>query len=576
MLDGALEAEPVVRRVLHHPAVRRGLAVIALCTIGLLYTFPYHPKIGNPNEKLRLYMTAAIAEDGSYVVNEYRKRWGWVNDAAIRDGKLYSVKGPATSFLGVPAYFAYHVVQEVRDQPVDLAVAHWLVRFTAVILPVLAFLLCFRLWLSRFTTREWLADAVTLGLALGSPFYAYSVMFVSHSLAAVAVFFSFALLREAAQKRTLSVAAATFAGFSTAAITAFEYPGVLLSLILSGWALVVVRPAQRLAAFVAGALVPTLAVMHFQWAAFGSPFRPGHKMLENQSFKAGHEVGLFGASTPKLEAIFGLTFDPRQGLFPLAPWMLFAFVGLYWLSKRAKERSPVWIAIALCLVLYLFTTSLNIWHAGWSVGPRYLIPLFPLLAWGALVGLDGIADKRPRLAVALTLGTLATGLVASGVPSAYYPHIPVETQRMLRDIFWPAIAHDFAPYNALNLVGVWGTLSMVPFFAFLVGCVLFVAWKARAQEPVSARTFALATLVFALTLLPVVTPPWQKTSGAAHVLRNWSPDDKDRAARLEAELKGAETAEGLRTLRQLYLDEARQKEAKRSERRLRSLEESAP
>lgn len=556
-----------------HTPFRRSLAVVALCAFGLLYAFPYHPKIGNPNEKLRLYMTAAIVEEGSYAVNTFRKRWGWVNDAAIVDGRYYSVKAPGTSFLGVPAYFGYHVVQSAREQPVNLAVAHWWARVTAVILPVLAFLFFFHRWLSRFTTRTWLADAATLGLALASPFYAYAVMFVSHSLAAVALFFGFALLREAAQRRTLSAPSSFFAGLSTAGITFFEYPGVLASVILSVWALVVVRPYQRLVAFVLGALVPTLLVMHFQWAAFGSPFRPGHKMLENQAFKAGHEVGLFGASTPKLEALAGLTVDPRQGLFPLAPWLLFAFLGFVLLARRREERTSTWIAIALCLVLYLFTSSLNIWHAGWSVGPRYLIPILPLLAWAALVGLDRIAERRPRLAVALTVGTLATGLVASGIPSAYYPHLPVGTQRMLVDVFLPALAHDFAPYNALNLVGVWGTLSMVPLFLLFLGSVVWVARGAVLREPVSWRSAAAGVLVFAITLLPVLTPSWQKTEEVGHVLRNWSPDDRDKAARLEAEMKRHPTKEGLLELERLYSEELRTKERRKAERRRQRLEE---
>ena len=89
------------------PSRRRTLAALALCAFAYLYVFPYQPRINNPNENVRLYMTAALAEQGTYVIDDYRARWGWVNDCAVRDGHAYSVKAPATSFLGVPAYWLY-------------------------------------------------------------------------------------------------------------------------------------------------------------------------------------------------------------------------------------------------------------------------------------------------------------------------------------------------------------------------------------------------------------------------------------------------------------------------------------
>jgi hypothetical protein len=551
-------------------STRRSLAVVALCAIAYLYVFPYHPKIGNPNEKLRLYMTAAIVEEGSYAVNTFRQRWGWVNDAALVDGKFYSVKAPGTSFLGVPAYYVYHRIQQARGAKVNLHVATWLVRVTAVIFPTLLFLFFFHRWLGRHSSREWLVDGTTLGLALASPAYAYAVMFVSHTLTASAVFVAFSLLEGMARERRCSGREAFLAGLFTAAITLLAYPAVLLSLLFSLWALVRVRPYKRLVPFTVGGLLPTLAVMHFHWKAYGSPFKTGHLTLENKAFSAGHEEGLMGATSPSLEGLVGLTLDPRQGLFPLAPWLLFAVVGFVVLAKRRSGREAGLIALVGCLLVYLFTASLNIWHAGWSIGPRYLAPLLPLLAFVALVGAERLCERWPRATASLFVGGLGVGLLASGIASAYYPHIPVDMLRMLPDLFLVAFRHDYAPYNALNLLGVWGTLSMVPLFALLLAVLGRMLFAAHREQP-SWRVPLGAFLALSLLALPVLVPVAPYKRGTAHVLRNWSPDDQDRAARLATEQQQAPTLEGLERLEGLYLEEKRVKEAAEVGRRIKKL-----
>lgn len=560
-------------RALHES--RRSLAVVALCAIGFLYTFPYHPKIGNPNEKLRVYMTAAIAEEGRYEVNTFRQRWGWVNDAALVDGNYYSVKAPGTSLVGLPAYFAYHRVQQARGAPVDLGVATWLVRVSAVVLPTLVFLFFFHRWLARFTSRQWLIDGTVLGLGLGSLSYAYTVLFVSHTLEGIAAFAAFALLLRIEREGRAQVRDAFFAGLCTAGITLFTYPALLLSVLFSVWALVRIRPFKGLLAFTAGGLLPTLAVMHFHWKAYGSPFKTGHLTLENKSFTQVHEQGLMGATFPSLEGLAGLTVDPRQGLFALSPWLLFLFVGFAVLvGRRSPARGGGLYALAACLLLYLFTASLSSWSGGWSVGPRYLAPLTPLLAWAALVGAERTSDRWPRATAALFIGGLGTGLLAAGLASAYYPHIPDGMQRMLPDLLFIALRHDYAPYNALNLLGVWGTVSMVPLFLLFVA-VLGVVMGGALREQRSWQLPVGAALAFVLLSLPVLIPIAPEGKSRAHVLRNWSPDSKDAAARLAAEMQVQPTRAGLERLKALYDEEKRTKEAREVKRRLRQLEPPA-
>ncbi len=150
------------------PSRRRTLAALALCAVAYLYVVPYQPRINNPNENVRLYMTAALAEQGTYVIDDYRARWGWVNDCAVRDGHAYSVKAPATSFLGVPAYWLYLRWLEATGGAFDRAVALWLCRVSASILPWLAFLGVFHRWLGRHTSSPLVRDAVFASDARGA------------------------------------------------------------------------------------------------------------------------------------------------------------------------------------------------------------------------------------------------------------------------------------------------------------------------------------------------------------------------------------------------------------------------
>ena len=49
-----------------------------------LATTPYHAGLNNPNEMVRLYMSAAYVEHGSLDIDPEIRRWGGVDDKAIR------------------------------------------------------------------------------------------------------------------------------------------------------------------------------------------------------------------------------------------------------------------------------------------------------------------------------------------------------------------------------------------------------------------------------------------------------------------------------------------------------------
>lgn len=556
------------------PTRRRSLVAVALCAAAYLYVFPYQARINNPNENARFYMTAAIAEQGTYVIDAMRARWGWVNDCAIYEGRAYSVKAPGTSFLGVPAYAAYYWGGRWLGWEFDREVALWLCRVTASILPWLVFLYFFHRWLGRHTSSALLRDGVFVSIALGSCLYGYGMLFMSHTLSAAAAFGAFMLLYDARRAGRTTPGRAFAAGLLAAGVTLLEYPGVIASVVLSVYALFAVRPRVRLAPFALGGLLPTVAMMHFQWACFGSPFSPGHLYVESPQFREQHHEGFFGAVGLQAEALYGLLLHPGAGLFPLTPILAFGAAGMLLLVARRRERSEGCVAFAVVGLTTLAIATMNNWRGGWTIGPRYLALVYPFLAWAALVGLEPVVRRLPRLGGAAVVGTTIAALVLSGAPSAYYPHYPSEIDRPISQVVAVLVEHSFAPFNLANHAGVYGTSSMIPLAAVAVVAILLVVLGAKGA-PARAAVFAggalLAVAISAgLAIDPRPGDP-EVRRAVGLITRTWQPAGHDDAAKLARALRRDASVEGYRRLAELYDAEGRDAEARAARARAEAL-----
>ncbi|MBN1653793.1 MAG: hypothetical protein JXA30_08455 [Deltaproteobacteria bacterium] len=523
---------------------KQALIATAFCAFFYLYPFPYYPKINNPNENVRFYMTASIVERGTYAIDAMRARWGWVGDAAANNGSAYSVKAPGTSFLGIPGYALYYYGIKLAQKRYERTVALRLCRLTASILPTLFFLFFFYRWLARQTSHPLLRDTVYFSVAIGSLFYGYAVIFVSHTLSAAAGFGAFMMLFDIRRDPPSQTSRKKLfvAGLLTASATLFEYPGLVASLILSIYALFAVRPLSRLVHYAFGGLAPTLVVMHFQWRAFGSPFTPGHLMVENPAFRSAHLEGLYGAVGPSVEALYGLLLDPAAGLFPLTPIMLFSLFGFGILLRNQSQRLDSIIALSIAALTLLTICSMNNWRGGWTIGPRYLALVVPFAAWGSLVCLERVAKKLPRLSFSLALGCTAAAIVASGLPSAYYPHIPPDFTRPLSQLFSLLIAHDYAPYNWGNLFGSYGTRSMWPLGLAAVLLILFCLKSVYGFSD-RLKIVVTSTCVALCLLWPLLTDNGREEPAVVRavdfVTQNWSPEGHDLAARLFRDVENA-------------------------------------
>lgn len=564
----------------------RLVSALAMAAFAYLYVFPYFARVNNPNENVRFYMTAAIVDDGTYHIDHVRQRWGWVNDAAVFEGHFCSVKAPATSLLGVPAYWAYRQFTSLHGIPFDRTTALWAVRVFASVIPCLIFLVAYYRWLSRRGGEPVIRDAIFIALALGSMFYAYAILFVTHSLSAVAAFGAFMLLRDARHAQTISWRDATLAGFLAALVTATEYPGFPATAFLCVYALFCVRPWPRLAGFVIGALVPTLAVMHFHDVCYGSPLTPGHGYLENDQFRDAMHSGFYGADGVRWEAAGGLLFDPAYGFLITCPIFFLAIFGAPVVFARKRERLDVIIALLICGSTWGLISLMNNWRGGWTVGARYLAVALPFAGWLALEGARWLVKKTwsPRAIGALAVACASVGLLLQGAPSAYYPHLPEAFTRPLPQLVRWLVRHDFAPYNAGRYFFGWtGTASMAPLLLLGAFSVLWIAWgeqKLQDRLAVWLTSFLLTSWIVAPFILPDFTHETGANDARRFVEDFWDPGGEDLASVLEARVReGNATERDLERLIATYEEEGRTSDAQRTRRtaeRLRLQAEQPP
>jgi hypothetical protein len=122
--------------------------------------------------------------------------------------------------------------------------------------------------------------------------------------------------------------------------------------------------AARFTLYLLPSLLAGLWLLNFNAARFGSLTETGYN----------REMA-FGA--PWVGA-YGLLLSPGRGLFIYSPIMILLFFGLR-PAWRRLNRPYFLLLAALCLFYWLFYGSWFAWGGTWGWGPRFLMPILPLL-----------------------------------------------------------------------------------------------------------------------------------------------------------------------------------------------------
>ncbi len=478
------------------------------------------PRAANPNEVVRIEFAATMAFNARFDLGDTVDTYGLSEDVSIREGRIYSDKAPGLSLAAVPLVW---IVSPFLDQaPGSDLPAYWPLRHGLTLLLVtiptaaLAFLLASVVPVGASSRR----GSFLFVAALASPLWTYGTVFFGHAPAALLVTVSWLLLLgppgETAEVGTRRAAlGGVVAGFAVAT----EYPAVLLAAVIFT-AMVVRKTKPRVIAWaVLGALLGAMPALWYHQIAFGSPWTTGYSLKATADFREIIDHGVFGVAWPTADALWGVLFGARRGIFYFCPLLLLTPLGIWRLARDRGLRDAGPLAAAMAIYV-LFAAGFVDWTAGWCASARHLVPMVPLALMIALAAATQLA-RRPWGA-ALVAVLIAASAINTMLTVVLTPFFPPEFSSPLAQLVLPSLADGAAFANILSTVlGVQPILvAVLTGLAVTAGAAWATINLARDRQWwLPLVSFATAATVIALLLWQGSAPSRTSEIMRAEVLR---------------------------------------------------------
>lgn len=452
----------------------------------LFATYAWFFSGGGWNQNAHFDLTRALVERQTLHIDGYHRNTGDVSwSRASGLWHVYINKPPGVSFLAVVPYAPLYVVERALGVSVDgwfvMTLNAWLVTVltcgvAGAMIPSVLYAYGRRAGISPRG-----ALAVALAIGLGTIVFPYSTLLIAHVPPAMFLLLAFYWMDE----RPL------LAGICAGVAGASYYLCILAAaiLLLGVWNRAGVRAALR---FALGGLPFGALLLLYHWLCFGSPFTTSLE-ISDRFTEEGLLFGVFRA--PSLQALWGLTFGDYRGLFIVSPVLLLAVIGAF----RMPRRELLLIG-SIVFVFLAAVASFNHWEGGFAFGPRYILPIVPLLGV-AMLYLRG--RWVVPVGVLLGLASFAMQLMATAVnptPSSRIRH-PVQDYLFPRFVAGKTSINGqgidesgaarrsrpdsrealWASFNVGELVaGPTNTLSLLPLLALLTAGTVLLLRRARA------------------------------------------------------------------------------------------------
>ena len=371
-----------------------GLLVLGLLLLTGLIVQPW--KGAQPPS--RYLLTVAVVDDHSLELDPYEDLLDI--DRAEYRGHVYTDKAPYQPLLAAVPFQAYRLAggdtfpdrDPDRGLSSDGNVGLWWVTLWSCALPAIGFVLVLRRLVGRVAPD--VATPVALAVLVGTVMLPFASWLFGHVLAALFVALAWSHLRPTAAGTRSVLLGGVCLGLGIGT----EYTVAAVALVLLIDRLLRWERAP-IVALCAGTVLGVLPMLVYNWLVFEDPFEVSYQgHLPN--FEGEGALGVYNLELPRWEEVTKALVGNR-GLFVLTPVVLLAVLGCAWLARRSGPlRRDGVIGLAVLVLMLVLSTGID-GYGGASPGPRYLIPMFAMLA----VPLAVVWQWAPRVtAAATTLG----------------------------------------------------------------------------------------------------------------------------------------------------------------------------
>jgi len=468
------------------PAVKSFHRRATWCAITIIYlALPnVYPHFMSPNEYSRLWLSRAILEYQSfridpYVVNPSPEK---ISDVAFFRGHFYSDKAVGMSLAAVPGLALLRLFARGASIQAMLFVA----RFFTVTVPALI-----ALWVLLKRGRSAVGVLAVVGLYLGSVIFPQALGFTGHLPMTMAICTAAALIG----RTELTDARVALVGSLAGAAILIDFTSGIAAMGLLFMLAVRTKSIRKLILFGTCCAAIASVQLFVNARCFGGPLDFAYHHEFNPADQANRAGSFFGIGIPRLEAIRGLTFGRMQGMFVHSPFLLLAMPAIA-IARGKRDPLRLW-AMAMCAAYFYLNSTLADWAGGWSLGPRYLTLLYPLLAYLLVDWLESAATEpsrkylQPLLLVGVTWSVLLhlAAMLTWSMPPHWtflsFPDLELSAYLIFRGAFAP---------NLLVWSGVPVLLSLGLLVLFAVGVIVLNGGRR------SVPYVAVATLLFTIAL----------------------------------------------------------------------------
>jgi hypothetical protein len=451
------------------------------------------PRWADWSQNSRLDLTLAIVDKGTLSIEDYYKNTG---DYALFEGRHYLDKAPGPSLLAVPIYFIIkpillsypinQLINKIAESPsfqstlkeggsgllsdkVYFQIVLYIITLILASIPtVITGILLFRFLNAIGCTNLW-STSIVLIYGLATNAFTYAGGFYSHQLCAVFLFSSFYigfLIRKGLiliNPRIWLFFAGLMLGFSLIS----EYPTFLMAFVIFIYIIFVISKIHKFSWFpflILGGLIPGILLMGYNFAIFHTLLPVGYEY--SALYQEQHSVGLISLTYPHIDALWGITFGSFRGLFYVSPITILALCGIL-IGWKHKPFLLEWAVCASNVIsFFIFNSSSVMWQGGFSVGPRYLVPMLPFLMVG--LGFLSILIIKQKLFIWLAFLLAIWSAIIIWIETISGQSYPDWTQVPLINYSLPRLLANDIARNLGMIVGLHGWVSLLPLFIFMI------------------------------------------------------------------------------------------------------------